>query len=166
MANTERGGSIREYIDARKKGGMTWDEFRKLKSEVDGPQFSEYELVQYRQQLDDERDAKLKGVSGSSKSHSPIRNINFSEDGYYEDYENRKIDEEDVLDVEKERQDRHSKRKERSSSIEPGAYESSEELEDKKKHKHRHKVQEEEHTGDTPVRLSEFLKHGSSSSDE
>ncbi|CAG8467496.1 10514_t:CDS:2 [Funneliformis mosseae] len=145
MANTERGGSIREYIDARKKGGMTWDEFRKLKSEVDGPQFSEYELVQYRQQLDDERDAKLKGVSGS-KSHSPIGNRNFSEDGYYEDYEKRRMDDEDVLDVEKERHDRHSKRKERSSSIEP--------------------VQEEEHTGDTPVRLSEFLKHGSSSSDE
>ena len=36
----------------------------------------------------------------------------------------------------------------------------------KKKHKNKHIPQEEEHRGDTPVRLSEFLKHGSSSSDE
>ncbi|PKK80263.1 hypothetical protein RhiirC2_724878 [Rhizophagus irregularis] len=34
-----------------------------------------------------------------------------------------------------------------------------------KKHKNKHKIHEE-HRGDTPVRLSEFLKHGSSSSDE
>ncbi|CAG8478782.1 3889_t:CDS:2 [Diversispora eburnea] len=66
MASSERGGTIREYIDARKKAGMTWDEFRKLN---EGPQFSEAELVKYRQKLDEEREAKLKGsYVGSSSS--------------------------------------------------------------------------------------------------
>src|SRR2546430_1774612 len=45
------------------------DEFRKLKSEVDGPQFTEYELVKYRKKLDEEREAKLKGLSSSSSSN-------------------------------------------------------------------------------------------------
>ncbi|CAG8460452.1 2685_t:CDS:2 [Rhizophagus irregularis] len=93
MANNERGGTIREYIDARKKGGMTWDEFRKLKSEVDGPQFSEYDLAKYRKKLDEEREAKLKGLE--SPTRSPVERRNFSEDEYYrsdeddENYEKR-----------------------------------------------------------------------------
>ena len=44
------------------------DEFRKLKSEVDGPQFTEYELVKYRKKLDEEREAKLKGLSNNSSN--------------------------------------------------------------------------------------------------
>ncbi|RIA83631.1 hypothetical protein C1645_456581 [Glomus cerebriforme] len=234
MANNERGGTIREYIDARKKGGMTWDEFRKLKSEVDGPQFSEYELAKYRRKLDEEREAKLKGLGSGSlnkkkrKKHhyrrhsssrdrdhkrkrskseesltrsnrSPVRNRNFSdhEDEYYgsdegyEKHDQRRIDEKDRNErvVEKHDRGKHDKHlRRKSSSVESGAYESAADSEDKmsdgedkkhhhhhhnhhhrhshKKHKNKHKVQEEEHRGDTPVRLSEFLKHGSSSSDE
>lgn len=42
------------------------DEFRKLK---EGPQISEEDLVKYRQKLDEEREAKLKGnYVGSSSS--------------------------------------------------------------------------------------------------
>ncbi|GBC03307.1 hypothetical protein RclHR1_05060010 [Rhizophagus clarus] len=219
MANNERGGTIREYIDARKKGGMTWDEFRKLKSEVDGPQFSEYDLVKYRKKLDQEREAKLKGLGSSlnkkkrkkhnhyrrhsssrdrdrdhkrrrSKSEeSPTRNPrNFSDDEYYrsdEDDENYEKRNQHQID-EKDRSERVEKVVIKNS-IESGAYESAADSEDKmdneedkkhhhhhhhhhhrhshKKHKNKHKIQEE-HRGDTPVRLSEFLKHGSSSSDE
>src|SRR6266487_1744128 len=62
------------------------DEFRKLKSEVDGPQFTEYELVKYRRKLDEEREAKLKGLSSSSsnkkkkKRHHNNHHHSFSRD--------------------------------------------------------------------------------------
>jgi len=110
------------------------------------------------------------------------------DDENYEKRNQRRINEKDRDErVEHKHHDRrkHDKRlKRKSSSIESGAYESAADSEDKmseedkrhhhhhhhhrhshKKHKNKHRIQEE-HRGDTPVRLSEFLKHGSSSSDE
>ncbi|CAJ0915982.1 637_t:CDS:2 [Entrophospora sp. SA101] len=129
MSNTDRGGTIREYIDARKKASMSWDEFRKLKTEHDGPQFSEHDLIKYRQKLDEEREARLKGFKHKHHHH----------------------------DHHKDRNLKHSKHSKSTRSVSLDSQSSS---------KHKHKVHEEDHTGGTPVRLSEFLKHGSSSSDE
>jgi hypothetical protein len=61
------------------------DEFRKLKSEVDGPQFSEYDLAKYRKKLDEERESKLKGLGSSlnkkkRKKHNHYRRHSSSRD--------------------------------------------------------------------------------------
>ncbi|CAG8728024.1 7429_t:CDS:2, partial [Racocetra fulgida] len=48
MANSERGGTIRDYIEARKK-------------------VSDFELIKYRKKLDEEREAKLKYASSTNK---------------------------------------------------------------------------------------------------
>ncbi|KAJ2823481.1 hypothetical protein IWW50_003764, partial [Coemansia erecta] len=53
------GPSIRDYIDARKKSGMSWEEFRALKAKQGEDEFSESAMVAWRKQLDAEREAKL-----------------------------------------------------------------------------------------------------------
>ncbi|KAJ2763136.1 hypothetical protein IWQ56_004897, partial [Coemansia nantahalensis] len=53
------GPTIRDYIDARKKSGMSWDEFRELKDKNSGAEFSDKAMLEWRRQLDAERDAKL-----------------------------------------------------------------------------------------------------------
>ncbi|KAJ2548809.1 hypothetical protein EV175_004681, partial [Coemansia sp. RSA 1933] len=53
------GPSIRDYIDARKKAGMSWDEFRALKDKNKGNEFSDSEMVAWRKQLDAERERRL-----------------------------------------------------------------------------------------------------------
>ncbi|KAH9271325.1 hypothetical protein BASA83_006414 [Batrachochytrium salamandrivorans] len=61
--------TAREYIDARKKNGMTWEEFRELKSKKkEDVNFSEDSMIEYRKQLDLERDKKLQSKGGSSGS--------------------------------------------------------------------------------------------------
>ncbi|KAJ2711630.1 hypothetical protein H4R19_003156, partial [Coemansia spiralis] len=60
------GPSIRDYIDARKKSGMSWDEFRELRDKnSSGAEFSDKAMLEWRKQLDAERDAKL------NKKHVP-----------------------------------------------------------------------------------------------
>ncbi|KAJ3336837.1 hypothetical protein HDU93_002077 [Gonapodya sp. JEL0774] len=65
----QRGGTISEFIAARKKAGMTWEDFRVLKAKHDDSQFSDKEMAQYRklliaffgvQQLDADRENRLK----------------------------------------------------------------------------------------------------------
>ncbi|KAJ1728822.1 hypothetical protein LPJ61_003833 [Coemansia biformis] len=53
------GPTIRDYIDARKKSGMSWDEFRALRDKGSGAEFSDKAMVEWRKQLDAEREAKL-----------------------------------------------------------------------------------------------------------
>ncbi|KAJ2899355.1 hypothetical protein GGI21_004810, partial [Coemansia aciculifera] len=53
----EGGPSIRDYIDARKKSGMSWDEFRALKDKNEGNEFSDSAMLAWRKQLDAEREA-------------------------------------------------------------------------------------------------------------
>ncbi|KAJ2029278.1 hypothetical protein IWW57_001786, partial [Coemansia sp. S610] len=55
----EGGPSIRDYIDARKKSGMSWEEFRALKDKNEGNEFSDSAMLSWRKQLDAEREAKL-----------------------------------------------------------------------------------------------------------
>ncbi|KAJ2061590.1 hypothetical protein GGI17_002963 [Coemansia sp. S146] len=55
----EGGPSIRDYIDARKKSGMSWEEFRALKDKNEGSEFSDSAMLSWRKQLDAEREAKL-----------------------------------------------------------------------------------------------------------
>ncbi|CAO3596568.1 unnamed protein product [Absidia cylindrospora] len=63
----EGGPSIRDYIEQRRKNGMTWEDFRKIKEEKEGPGVSEEAMKKYRQQLDAEREAKLSGGKKRSK---------------------------------------------------------------------------------------------------
>ncbi|KAJ2008923.1 hypothetical protein GGI04_000857 [Coemansia thaxteri] len=54
------GPSIRDYIDARKKSGMSWEEFRALKDKNEGgTEFSDSAMLAWRKQLDSEREARL-----------------------------------------------------------------------------------------------------------
>ncbi|KAI7871554.1 hypothetical protein BDF14DRAFT_1064785 [Spinellus fusiger] len=53
------GPTIRDYIEARKKKGMSWEDYRKLKEEKEGPGVSDAAMVKYRRQLDNEREGKL-----------------------------------------------------------------------------------------------------------
>ncbi|CAG8788782.1 15620_t:CDS:2 [Gigaspora margarita] len=182
MANTERGGTIRDYIEARKKGGMTWDEFRKLRSENKVPEVSDFELIKYRKKLDEEREAKLKSASSTNKKkkkHSRREHRKKNRSDKSDDMTRERIN------IERELKDKHhskekhhksTKRKFRSSedrtssdSDHKGHNDSHRKHHGHHSHshkKHKNKIKEEEHRGDTPVRLSEFLKHGSSSSDE
>ncbi|KAJ2362088.1 hypothetical protein H4S01_004957, partial [Coemansia sp. RSA 2610] len=57
------GPSIRDYIDSRKKSGMSWEEFRALKDKRSEDEFSESARVAWRKQLDAEREARLSGHS-------------------------------------------------------------------------------------------------------
>ncbi|CAG8623545.1 4422_t:CDS:2, partial [Ambispora gerdemannii] len=207
------------------------DEFRKLKS--DGPQFSELDLIKYRKQLDEDREARLSttGLATSSKKKNPSSTPSRSGSPYrdhrqrYSSEESGEIREEENNDErgssQNQREEHESKRKRHSKekhhhSRQKRKYSESE-ADDNDKHSHhshkrrsRHKVRhdvkrrssgseeeesddekprkrhhhhhgrhshkkphlkqkiqaEEQHRGDTPVRLSEYLKHGSSSSDE
>ncbi|CAG8819455.1 22817_t:CDS:2, partial [Racocetra persica] len=163
MANSERGGTIRDYIEARKKGGMTWDEFRKIRSESKGPEVSDFELIKYRKKLDEEREAKLKYASSTNKKKKKHSRQRINIDRELKDKHHSK-----------EKHHKSTKRRYRSSEERSSSDSDHKGRDDhhKKHHhshshkKHKHKIKEEEHRGDTPVRLSEFLKHGSSSSDE
>ncbi|PIA15645.1 hypothetical protein COEREDRAFT_97978 [Coemansia reversa NRRL 1564] len=53
------GPSIRDYIDARKKSGLSWEEFRALKEQGNENEFSTSAMADWRKQLDAEREAKL-----------------------------------------------------------------------------------------------------------
>ncbi|KAJ2718639.1 hypothetical protein GGI07_005663 [Coemansia sp. Benny D115] len=53
------GPSIRDYIDARKKSGMSWEEFRALKDKSEGNEFSDSAMIAWRKKLDAEREARL-----------------------------------------------------------------------------------------------------------
>ncbi|KAJ2635039.1 hypothetical protein GGF40_003838, partial [Coemansia sp. RSA 1286] len=53
------GPSIRDYIDARKKSGMSWDDFRALKDKSEANDFSDSAMIAWRKQLDAEREARL-----------------------------------------------------------------------------------------------------------
>nr|CAG8435274.1 2053_t:CDS:2 [Entrophospora candida] len=154
MSNTDRGGTIREYIDARKKASMSWDEFRKLKTEHDGPQFSEHDLIKYRQKLDEEREARLKGfkVGESNKKKNKKH--------HHHHHGSKRKRSESKSHSGNEGNNRNLKHSKHSKSTR------SDSLDSQSSSKHKHKVHEEVHTGGTPVRLSEFLRHGSSSSDE
>ncbi|KXS09181.1 hypothetical protein M427DRAFT_249311 [Gonapodya prolifera JEL478] len=44
----QRGGTISEFIAARKKGGMTWEDFRVLKAKHDDSKFSDKDMAKYR----------------------------------------------------------------------------------------------------------------------
>ncbi|KAJ2780290.1 hypothetical protein H4R18_003526 [Coemansia javaensis] len=62
------GPTIRDYIDARKKSGMSWDEFRALRDKSSGNEFSDKAMLEWRRQLDAEREARLsKKGSGSRR---------------------------------------------------------------------------------------------------
>ncbi|KAJ1995582.1 hypothetical protein GGI25_001149 [Coemansia spiralis] len=53
------GPSIRDYIDARKKSGMSWEEFRALKEKGKEDDFSDSAMMAWRKQLDAEREKRL-----------------------------------------------------------------------------------------------------------
>ncbi|KAJ2083169.1 hypothetical protein H4R24_000999 [Coemansia sp. RSA 988] len=53
------GPTIRDYIDARKKSGISWEEFRALKDKGNENEFSSSAMADWRKQLDAEREAKL-----------------------------------------------------------------------------------------------------------
>ncbi|KAJ2802786.1 hypothetical protein H4R20_003147 [Coemansia guatemalensis] len=62
------GPTIRDYIDARKKSGLSWEEFRALKEKGNENEFSSSAMADWRKQLDAEREAKLnRGVGRKAR---------------------------------------------------------------------------------------------------
>ncbi|KAJ2625086.1 hypothetical protein GGI26_000889 [Coemansia sp. RSA 1358] len=62
------GPSIRDYIDARKKSGMSWEEFRALKEKGKEDDFSDSAMMAWRKQLDAEREKRLNKEKPTKKS--------------------------------------------------------------------------------------------------
>ncbi|KAI9500257.1 hypothetical protein BX070DRAFT_237661 [Coemansia spiralis] len=72
------GPSIRDYIDARKKSGMSWEEFRALKEKGKEDDFSDSAMMAWRKQLDAEREKRLnkeKPTKSKSKETKEKRRI-------------------------------------------------------------------------------------------
>ncbi|ORX49838.1 hypothetical protein DM01DRAFT_83627 [Hesseltinella vesiculosa] len=69
--------------------GMTWEDFRKIKEEKEGPGVSEAAMKKYRQQLDAEREAKLKKHKKKSK-HKKRRHESSSDDDSDSDGESKR----------------------------------------------------------------------------
>ncbi|KAJ1647742.1 hypothetical protein LPJ64_000920 [Coemansia asiatica] len=70
------GPTIRDYIDARKKSGMSWDDFRALKDKSEANDFSDSAMLAWRKQLDAEREARLnraRPISSDGKAGSETR---------------------------------------------------------------------------------------------
>ncbi|KAJ2746161.1 hypothetical protein GGI20_001584 [Coemansia sp. BCRC 34301] len=123
----EGGPSIRDYIDARKKSGMSWDEFRALKDKNEGNEFSDSAMLAWRKQLDAEREAKLnKGRS----SRAPVES---GKDGKGKRKHERRHHSSKHDDSQRKAEKRH--RRDRSRSRER----SRERRSDKHRHRHSHR---------------------------
>ncbi|KAI9033792.1 hypothetical protein CLU79DRAFT_725468 [Phycomyces nitens] len=91
------GPTIRDYIEARKKNGMTWEDFRKLKEEKEGPGVSDAAMAKYRQQLDDERESKLSAGRKRARQSEKEKKKKKSSSKHKKKHHRSKSDEEDVL---------------------------------------------------------------------